>query len=313
MRPVLPALAAAALLALGLSACSGASTSGTATTKGCPEAKSGSTSEKVKVTGSTKSEPKVKFDGKLAAKTTERTVVSGGSGSAVEDGTSIKISYAAYDGDSGKKLGASGYGSEASQSVTVDSKQLPAGIFKALACTTIGSRIVAVVPPKDQGASATSGSTKDIVFVFDVRSEVKPLKPSAWTTDVPEVDLAASPPVVTIPDAKPSTKLEEKVLKQGTGDTVKSGDTVTLDYQGTVWETKKIFDQSYGKTPASFPTTGVIPGFGAALVGQKVGSTVLVTIPPEDGYGATKSTQNELAGYTLVFLVQIQKTAAAAG
>ena len=43
-------------------------------------------------------------------------------------------------------------------------------------------------------------------------------------------------------------------VHKGTGAVVKSGDSVTVDYQGTNWNSGKIFDQSYGRTPATFST-----------------------------------------------------------
>ena len=49
----------------------------------------------------------------------------------------------------------------------------------------------------------------------------------------------------------------------------------------------------------------MIKGFEAALVGQKVGSSVLVVIPPEYAYG-TDPNAHELGGQTLVFLLDIE-------
>jgi len=49
----------------------------------------------------------------------------------------------------------------------------------------------------------------------------------------------------------------------------------------------------------------VITGFAAAIVGQKVGSTVLVSIPPDLAYG-TDPAKHELGGQTLVFLIHIE-------
>lgn len=317
-RTIVPAaVAAAALLALGLAGCagtSGSSSAGTSSAKGCPAAPSGSVSESVKVSGVSKEEPTVTVPKKLAVDSTQRTVVKGGSGDAVKDGAAITWSYALYNGTSGKKIGAIGYGSQQPQSFTVSDQAIP-GLAKALRCTTVGSRLVAVIPPKEAFGSAGQsqlgiGKKDDLVVVADVRSIVKPLKPAAWTANVPAVDLTANPPTVTIPDTAPDDALRLKVLKKGDGATVKSGDTVTVDYQGTSWNTKKVFDQSFGKQPATFPTGGVIPGFSAAMVGQKVGSTVLVTIPPKDGYGTDSSSQSGLGGQTLVFLIEIEKTAA---
>ena len=118
-------------------------------------------------------------------------------------------------------------------------------------------------------------------------------------------------PTVTIPDAEPSTELLVKVLEEGDGAEVQAGDTVTLHYQGLNWATKEIFDQSYGKDAARFGTGDVIPGFGGALVGQTVGTKLVVTIPPALGYGEEESA-NGLGGQTLVFVVEIQDTESAA-
>jgi peptidylprolyl isomerase len=99
------------------------------------------------------------------------------------------------------------------------------------------------------------------------------------------------------------------VLTEGDGAVVGDGDSVTVDYLGMSWDTGEVFDESFSKSPATFATTGVVPGFGAALVGQKVGSTVLVTIPPIYAYG-TDPNAAQLGGQTLVFLIDIKDSAA---
>lgn len=117
------------------------------------------------------------------------------------------------------------------------------------------------------------------------------------------------------PDAKttasaygpPPSELVLKVIKPGTGETVKSGDPVTVDYQGTNWTNGQVFDQSYGRGAATFETDGVVPGFGAALVGQKVGAQVVVGIPPEFGYGSAGQSGAGIAGTdTLVFVIEVK-------
>ena len=95
------------------------------------------------------------------------------------------------------------------------------------------------------------------------------------------------------------------MIEEGDGAVIKKGDTVTTNYQGTNWNTGEIFDQSYGKEPLVLPTTSVVEGFGTALVGQKVGTKLVVSIPPEYGYGVEGSSEHELAGQTLVFVIEI--------
>ena len=67
----------------------------------------------------------------------------------------------------------------------------------------------------------------------------------------------------------------------------KVGDTVSVDYLGTLEDGTK-FDSSYDRgEPLSF-TVGagqMISGFDAAVVGMKVGDIKTVTLPPEEAYG----------------------------
>ncbi|WP_148285558.1 FKBP-type peptidyl-prolyl cis-trans isomerase, partial [Microbacterium sp. B24] len=82
---------------------------------------------------------------------------------------------------------------------------------------------------------------------------------------------------------------------------------VLVQYTGVRWSDGKTFDSTWDKggVPTSFTTTGVVPGFRKALEGQTVGSQVLVTMPPADGYGEGEINTNDLKGETLVFVVDI--------
>ena len=113
---------------------------------------------------------------------------------------------------------------------------------------------------------------------------------------------------ITVPKTDPPAELEIAVLKQGDGAEVADGASVTVHYTGVIWGTGEVFDSSWPKgAPATFTTEGVIPGFGKALVGQKVGSQVLAVIPPAEGYG--EAGQGSIKGTdTLVFVVDILAT-----
>jgi peptidylprolyl isomerase len=113
-------------------------------------------------------------------------------------------------------------------------------------------------------------------------------------------------PVVTMPEgvAAPDTT-RIGVIKEGDGAVVASGDSVTVNYHGVLWDDGTVFDSSYESgTPATFTTTGVVPGFKAALEGQKVGSQVIAVVAPADGYGASGSGSIP-ANATLVFVIDI--------
>jgi peptidylprolyl isomerase len=282
------------------------SPSSAANSSGCIDASSGKTSEGVKVSGEFGKKQTATFDKPLKADALERTIVTKGDGETTADGETVNALVTVYLG-SGKSLGTQPL------SIPVGSATIPDVFEAGAACLPIGTRTVATVPAKDvygdQGNPQLGVTAEDsMVVITDLLSKKEQLVPAAWTKDVPKVSFDKDgKPTVTLPKAKPPAKLELKVLKQGDGDEVKAGDSVTLDYQGTSWNTGKVFDQSYGRSPATFSTDQVVEGFGAALVGQKVGTRLIVSIPPKYAYG-DKGSGSELGGQTLVFVIDIKST-----
>ncbi len=328
--PVLLVIAGAALALTGCSTVSNPSTdASSAANAGC--AASGKISDSVKVAGDFGTSPKVTFKTPLATpKTTERSVVVEGKGKEVaKKGSVLDVSYTAYNATNGKSIDTTEYGANAkSTQLTVDKTKYIAGLVAAVNCSVSGDRVVAVMPPADgfgtQGSSSFGITAKDsMIFVIDVNKVTAPpavlakangrdQKPEAG---LPTVKLAKNgAPTITIPKTDPPAELKIAALKKGDGTVVGEGDTVTVQYTGVIWSSGKTFDSSWTKgDPISFPTSGVIPGFGKALVGQAVGSQVEAVIPPAEGYGATGVPNAGIGGTdTLVFVVDILGTTPAA-
>lgn len=81
--------------------------------------------------------------------------------------------------------------------------------------------------------------------------------------------------------------MKVEILQQGTGEPVKNGDKVTVNYVGTLEDGTK-FDSSIDRgQPFTFtPGEGsVIQGWELGVVGMKVGEKRKLTIPPELAYG----------------------------
>jgi peptidylprolyl isomerase len=324
-------LAAAAILAL--SACSSGGTSDAdpsasptagARTAGasCIDTPSGDASKSVKVSGDFGSAPEVTVDGPLSVDTTERTVVTEGDGAEIAAGATANIALAGYNGTTGEALPQLAYNAEAPLPATMNDGALVPGVVRAVECTTVGSRVVAVVPAADgfaaeQATQLGLGADDPIVIVVDVLSQaatradgVDQPAPEGF----PEVTLADDgAPTITIPDAAPPTETRIANLKAGDGDEVTDGASVTVQYTGINWNTKKVFDSSWERgQSATFVTSQVIPGFTKALVGQKVGSQVIAIIPPADGYGDAGSGEDIGGTDTIVFVVDILGTQPAA-
>jgi peptidylprolyl isomerase len=328
-------LAAAAILAL--SACSTGGTSDAdpsasptagARTAGasCIDTAAGDASESVEVSGDFGSAPEVTVDGPLTVDTTERSIVTEGDGEEVGAGETANIALAAYNGTSGAALDQLAYNPDQPLAAKMDDATFLPGVVRAVECTTVGSRVVAVVPAADgfvpdQASQLGLGATDPVVIVVDVLSKAATPLDRADGADqpapegFPEVALADDgAPTITIPDADPPTETRIANLKVGDGEEVPDGASVTVHYTGINWNTKKVFDSSWERgEPATFVTSQVIPGFTKALVGQKVGSQVIAVIPPADGYGEAGSGEDIGGTDTIVFVVDILGTTAPAG
>jgi peptidylprolyl isomerase len=116
-------------------------------------------------------------------------------------------------------------------------------------------------------------------------------------------------PTVKLPKGEPSKVLESETLVQGEGAEVKKGQLLVAHYLGETFRDGKVFDNSYDrKAAASFPigVGKVIPGWDEKLVGVKAGSRVVLSIPPDKGYGAQGQPNAGIKGDdTLVFVVDV--------
>lgn len=316
MRTALSLVVATGLV-VSLAACS----TGTTVDPNCAVTPAGSVSNAVKVTGDFGTKPDVTISFPTSAPATERTVVIAGDGDTVVAGDSVNVEYVLYNGATGVELTATEYAEGSAVEFPVDAAEFLPGIVKTLECSTVGSRVVGVIPPVDSFGDTGSeqlgvAAGEDIVFVVDVISIAPPVEPALPKADgedqpatpgFPTVVLDADGrPTVTIPDTAPPAELGVAVLKKGAGAVVADGDDVTVHYQGINWNTKVIFDESWARgEPATFNTAQVIAGFTAALVGQTVGSQVIVVIPPDQGYGSAGSPPDIGGTDTLVFVIDI--------
>lgn len=103
--------------------------------------------------------------------------------------------------------------------------------------------------------------------------------------------------------------MKVEILKQGAGAQAKAGDTVTVNYVGTLENGTK-FDSSIDRgTPFSFTlgTGSVIKGWDLGVLGMKIGEKRKLTIPPELGYGSAGAGGVIPPNATLIFEVDMLK------
>ena len=99
--------------------------------------------------------------------------------------------------------------------------------------------------------------------------------------------------------------LQYEVIKMGTGPKPTAQNTVKVHYVGTLIDGKE-FDSSVKRNePATFPVSGVIPGWTEALQLMPVGSKFKLYLPSKIAYGATGAGEIIKPYSTLVFEVEL--------
>lgn len=277
------------------------------------------TIEGVTVSGEFGEEPTVKttdaFDVEKA--TTAELVV--GEGDELADDTVINAKIAVYNGEGDLIQG--NYNTEATERIDLAAGEAP--WLAELVGAHVGSRVAVALPVTEvvgpQGApQAGLAPEDDMLFLVDVLDEAQaPLEgPEGEAVEPP----ANTPSVVgddqevtgldfaDAPKAAPK-EFRSITLIEGEGAEVEQGQQVTVDYFGTVWGNgDKPFDSSFERgEPATFPLQegSLIDGWVKGLTGTKVGSRVMLIIPPELGYGAQGSGEQIPGGATLVFVIDV--------
>jgi FKBP-type peptidyl-prolyl cis-trans isomerase len=290
---------------------------------GCGSSAPADPNAAVSVSGAFGKAPVVKIpasaaSGKLAVSTAIK-----GTGAAVPSGDNVLANLAIYkwSGKTHKLLESTFTAFPAVVPAEIGLK----GLASAIKGQKIGSRILAVLPPK-YGYGTTGNSnlgvtkTDTTVWVIDL---IKPFAPTASATGtavssgggtLPTVKQAAGvAPVITVPKTAAPKTLVTKTLIQGTGPVVTSKQTVVAQYVASIWRTGAVFNSTWpSSTSAGLPFSfvmggnGVIPGFQKGLTGVKVGSRVMIVIPPSLGYGSAGQSSVGIKGTdTLVFVVDV--------
>lgn len=117
-------------------------------------------------------------------------------------------------------------------------------------------------------------------------------------------DFCTQVPLTTEPDG---LKLGD--IKVGTGQVIKPGDKIMVQYTGWLTDSGVQFDSSRKPGGSPFQVTvgagRVIKGWDEGLVGMRVGGKRVLVIPPALGYGATGSPPTIPPNATLTFDVEV--------
>jgi len=274
-----------------------------------PTVHSGDASEVISAQGDFGDQPVVDFPTPIKTSSLQRTELLPGDGAVLAEGDIAVIKFSVFNGDTGG-LEAQGDYAAPGQMLTLGASANTA-VSVGLQCATVGSRVAIVSSATDAGQDPAQYSNT-FVFVIDV---VKAFPAKAW--GVPQIPQAGMPSVVTAPNGAPGvtvpredppTELTVNLLQEASGEKLKADDRVVMKYTAFLWSDSSVFDSTWTSGQAKIiPLTesdSVTSGFVKGLVGQPVGSQVLIVVPPELGFGTAGST-GVPPDSTLIYVVDI--------
>lgn len=268
----------------------------------------------ITISGDLGEEPEVDWGGELETDETETSVVIEGDGEELAEGDQVQAYLWIGNGTTEKKA-YSGYDAGQPETV-VASKDLSPVFRDAILGQAIGSRVAVTTTAEEAfGASGNPnlqiGNKDTVLIVVDLIEAYEAPEPK----DVPQSQMpkiiekgedVTSLDFTGVEKPAEDGDLLRSVVKEGDGAVVKETDTVTADYLGMVYDAKKPFDESYSKEPVPFGLQNVVKGWTYGLAGLKVGSRVILQIPPALGYGADDSNPSIPPNSTLYFVVDIR-------
>lgn len=257
--------------------------------------------------------PKVTFKAPFTIDKTQDKVVIAGTGVPVQANGLLTCHYALYSARTGKLLQESFSTTGAAPTFAVSN--VAKGFASSLTGKPVGSRVVMAVTGADgfdgldanyQPEGYKNGDTS--VFVVDIlgASLAQPsgtVVPSA--AGMPKVvGDAAAKPVVMIPNAKAPTQMSSQAIIQGSGKTVAAQDIVYARYVGYSWQTGELIDDKFS-SPNETALSASLVGMRAGLLGKRVGSRVLLVLPPAYSYPLGSNRPPVTKGDTVVYVVDI--------
>ncbi|MFE9451303.1 FKBP-type peptidyl-prolyl cis-trans isomerase [Streptomyces sp. NPDC006739] len=250
-----------------------------------------------------------------------RTVIAGGGRTVVENDF-VQAHYLGQIWASGKVFDNS-YDRKRPLVMQLAQGSLIDGWRYGLAGRKVGSRVEMAVPPAlgygPQGnAQAGIKGTDTLVFVVDLldsfnsKSAAKGRPVAQSDASLPKVgtNTDGSAPSVDIPKASAPKTLVSQYVLEGDGDVVKADQTILCQFKGVVWESGKTFEATYGSGRLSQfaveQMQQIVKGLAEGVTGKKVGSRVLIVVPPDLAYGDKPPAGGVVKkGSTLVFAVDI--------
>lgn len=235
----------------------------------------------ITVTGEFGSVPVVTFEAPLEmGESTIEVLIEGDGRELLPDGP-VLLALTAYGGDDGAILADRGAGTP--RNLLLTPEDVGENLFGVLTGVAEGSRLLMVQPVDDGGPDMM------LVVVIDVlrtQAHGEAAEPVDGVPVVGSTDTGA--PTATVPEGiVEPTELQVVPVTRGAGSQVKPGQEVVVQYTAWAWDDGVVYDSTWesGGVPATIAIDDTFAGLRNGVVDQRVGSRVMLLIPPSQAIG----------------------------
>ncbi|OZG65992.1 FKBP-type peptidyl-prolyl cis-trans isomerase [Bifidobacterium eulemuris] len=267
----------------------------------------------ITATGELGEKPTIKLHTPMSVEDGAYSILQEGDGETVEDGDRVCAQGVAINVEDGSELMSTWEDDTPDCSILVDSDYLSSTYYDVLKGQPINTTVAFGI--NENSSSSSSSTVSSYIMALTLVSKSRDLEKATGeeVTDVP----ADLPKVTRDEDGKPSIdmngqgavdELIAQTLIKGDGETLTDSSTAVVKYTGWLTDGTQ-FDSSWDRGTtfdADLSSSGsIIQGWKDGLIGQTVGSQVLLVIPADLAYGDSGSGDTIPGGATIVFVVDI--------
>lgn len=275
--------------------------------------------DQITVTGEAGQSPTVTAAWPLGVNETMSRVLAAGNGAEVVEGGTVEVNYCGVNGRTGGVFDEN-YSSGKTATFSLD--KVITGFSKGLTGKHVGDRVLIGVTGADgydsAGGAASAGIEvgDTLFFVVDIVSTTL-TGPSGDTVAVDDASLPTvtwsggiNDPSVSIPAGveAPGDLRVQTLIKGDGAEIADTGATITVNYLEVAYSDGHVIESTYNDgspAPQSGALNSLIDGWQEGLVGQTVGSRVLLVVPGSKAYPNGNESPSIDPDATLVFVVDI--------
>jgi len=221
-----------------------------------------------------------------------------GTGKVIEPLHAVAAHVASFDVKSDTIVGST-Y-EEGPEMMLIDEAAMPKELMDAMIGVQVGGRVLFGAPE--------DGETK--IWSFEIlatepimeRATGKAVKPEAG---LPAIKLSdKGEPTITPAKGDPPNTMVVQPLIENEGDKLTEMSWLVVNYRNWLWNGNEVFSTWESGHPELLRLSDALPGWQEGLVGQALGSQVMLVVPPSKAYGA-QGADKVPPNSTLVYVIDI--------